>query len=315
MKNIIIFSLIILAVGCQKPNLDQVVADTVPPPTPPGSNCSGVCITDIDGNVYHTIQIGTQTWMMENLRVTKYRDGSLIPNTPSTNTWNNLITGTWCYYNDNSQNNADYGKLYNWHAVNDSRGLAPAGWHIPTYTEWATLESYLGGNGTAGGKLKETGTSHWNSPNSGATNSSSFAALPGGLKQSSGACSYQKDFGFWWSTSVDGNNMVSALNLDASNAFSNCSYQSPKYLGLSVRCIKDYTSTSSSCSPLSPGIIKTVAGFANTTATNTPQTGNCTNPPDGSIATQYKSCVNGPIAVDASGNVYYVQFCLIRKHA
>lgn len=92
--------------------------------------------------------------MVENLRVTKYRDGSLIPNTPSSSSWTALTTGTWCYYNDISQNNANYGKLYNWYTVNDSRGLAPNGWHVPTYAEWCALEDYLGGNGAAGGKLK-----------------------------------------------------------------------------------------------------------------------------------------------------------------
>ncbi|MBK7310949.1 MAG: hypothetical protein IPI93_09195 [Sphingobacteriaceae bacterium] len=315
MKNIIISLLIILAVGCQKQNLDQVQEVVVPTTTTPpvGPTCTGVCVTDIDGNVYHTIQIGTQTWMMENLRVTKYRDGSLIPNTTSITPWSNITTGTWCYYNDNSQNNADYGKLYNWYAVNDSRGLAPANWHIPTYTEWTTLENYLGGNNLAGGKLKETGTSHWNSPNTGATNSCSFSALPGGLKQSSGGCSYQKDFGFWWSTFDIGNNNAYAFQLDKSNGYSDKSYQAPKVIGLSVRCIKDYTTSSTTCSNPTPGMIKTIAGLANTGAANTTPGSSCSFPPDGINATQVVICPSGPIAVDLSGNVFYAEGARIRK--
>ncbi len=296
--------------SCQKPNLDEVkdVASTNSATTGGGSSANTV--SDIDGNIYHTVQIGTQTWMVENLRVTKYRDGSLIPNTPSSSSWTALTTGTWCYYNDISQNNANYGKLYNWYTVNDSRGLAPNGWHVPTYAEWCALEDYLGGNGAAGGKLKESGTTHWN-PNVGATNSSGFTGLPGGLKQGSGGSSYQGSFGFWWSTIDAGNSNGFSLELDGNNVYSTISYQRPKYLGLAVRCIKDNNSLS--CTTISSGMITTIAGFPNTSSTSSLQNGSCVSPADGVKANQVKICPSGPIATDAIGNVFYSQLGQIRK--
>lgn len=194
-------------------------------------------VTDVDGNVYHTIKIGTQTWMVENLKVTKYRDGSIIPNITSSTQWASLTTGAWCYYNNNSQNNNDYGKLYNWYTVNDSRGLAPAGWHVPSNTEWSTLESNLGGTNVAGGKLKETGTAHWNSPNTGATNSSSFTALPGGANLSPSYMNL-KNVGYWWASSSIGTNGY-CLQLSVGSGTASGNMQASKNFGFSVRCIKD----------------------------------------------------------------------------
>ncbi|MEO6542359.1 MAG: fibrobacter succinogenes major paralogous domain-containing protein, partial [Ferruginibacter sp.] len=126
------------------------------------------------------VTICTQIWMLKNLEVTTYRNGDLIPEVTDPTVWSTLTTGAWCYYSNNAANGPVYGKLYNWYAVNDPRGLAPTGWHVPTDAEFTTLRTCLGGNAVAGGKLKEIGTTHWNSPNVGATNSSGFTALPAG---------------------------------------------------------------------------------------------------------------------------------------
>jgi len=126
------------------------------------------------------VTIGTQTWDGCNLDVTNYQNGDEIPQVQNPAEWPNLTTGAWCYYNNDTDNGCTYGKLYNWYAVNDPRGLAPTGYHIPSETEVLTLQSYLGGQLVAGGKMKETGLVHWNSPNTGATNSSGFTALAGG---------------------------------------------------------------------------------------------------------------------------------------
>jgi uncharacterized protein (TIGR02145 family) len=135
---------------------------------------------DIDGNEYHTVIIGGQEWMVENLRVTPYRNGDPIPNVSDTTSWRALTTGAYCSYDNDPSCSAMYGNLYNWYAVNDFRQIAPEGWHVPTYEEWIVLETHLGGDTIAGGKLKESGTEHWRAPNVGGTNESGFSALPGG---------------------------------------------------------------------------------------------------------------------------------------
>ena len=139
-------------------------------------------ITDIDGNIYNTVQIGTQLWMLENLKVIHYQDGSPIPLVADNSTWISLSTGAYCNYNNEEINVNTYGRLYNFYSAVDNRKLCPAGWHVPSGDEWLTLINYLGGTGIAGGKMKETGTLHWNSPNSGATNESGFTCLPGGFR-------------------------------------------------------------------------------------------------------------------------------------
>ncbi len=140
-------------------------------------------MTDIDGNEYKTITIGTQTWMAENLKTTKYRNGDPIANVTENTAWTALATGAFCWYNNDAASyKAIYGALYNWYAAADSRNIAPAGWHVPSDLEWATLFEYLGGESLAFGKLKETGTTHWLTPNADATNISGFTALPGGQR-------------------------------------------------------------------------------------------------------------------------------------
>ncbi len=148
------------------------------------------------------VRIGTQIWMTRNLNVSRYRNGDPIPQVQDPSAWAALTTGAWCYYENNTVNGTTYGKLYNWYAVNDPRGLAPTGYHVPSDGEWTTLTTFLGGESVAGGKMKAT--TLWNSPNTGATNSSGFTGLPGGIRNRFGSIF---DIGFngnWWSSSEGG---------------------------------------------------------------------------------------------------------------
>ena len=158
-------------------------------------------ITDIDGNVYHTVTIGTQVWMVENLKTTKYNDGTPIPLVKDSTEWRNLITPGFCWYaNDAAIYKNTYGALYNWFTINTGK-LAPTGWRIPTDADWTALTTFLGGDSVAGGKLKEAGTTHWQSPNAGASNETGFTAIPGGYRTSYGLYERNKEFGYWWSSS------------------------------------------------------------------------------------------------------------------
>jgi uncharacterized protein (TIGR02145 family) len=143
-------------------------------------------VKDIDGNVYKTITIGTQVWMAENLRTTKLDDGKIVPLVTDDKIWAGLNTPAYCWYTNNAPENKNkYGALYNWYTVSTNK-LCPRGWHVPTDAEWKTLITNLGGESVAGGKLKEKGTSHWQSPNAGATNETGFTALPSGERKQSG---------------------------------------------------------------------------------------------------------------------------------
>ena len=162
------------------------------------------------------VAICTQTWTTKNLAVTAYSDGTPIPQVTDPTAWANLTTGAWCYYNNDAANNTVYGKLYNWYAaagIYDAaslanptlrKKLAPTGYHVSTDTEWTTLTTCLGGINVAGGKMKETGTAHWNSPNTDATNSSGFTGLPGGFRNYDGTFYFIGFNGYWWSSSEDG---------------------------------------------------------------------------------------------------------------
>jgi len=197
-------------------------------------------VTDIDANVYHTVSIGTQVWMKENLKVTKYRDGTAIPLVTDLTAWNNLLTPAYCWYNNNEATyKATYGALYNWFTVNTGK-LCPTGWHVSTDAEWTTLTTYLGGESVAGGKLKETGTTHWWDPNTGATNSSGFTALPGGLRDGWGFF-YNGNYGFWWSPSPsDLDTDCCGYSREVKHDFSDVGKDgASKQNGLSVRCLKD----------------------------------------------------------------------------
>jgi uncharacterized protein (TIGR02145 family) len=196
-------------------------------------------VTDIDGNVYKTVTIGTQEWMAEHLKVTHYRNGDTIPNVTVNATWAGLTTGAWCEYNNSAANAVVYGRLYNWYAVNDSRNIAPDGWHVATDAEWQTLINYLGGDAVAGGKLKEDGTAHWHSPNTGATDESNFTALPGGYRGASGnflSLGYNTNC---WSSTVYSTPYAWYRYLDYDNASVGHSYYGDKPYGFAVRCVKD----------------------------------------------------------------------------
>jgi len=201
-----------------------------------GTYVPGNGATDIDGNTYTSIIINGQEWMQQNLAVTKYRNGDPIPTGLSNTTWQNTTSGAYAIYNNDAANNTLYGKLYNWYAVNDSRGLCPTGWHVPSDGEWTTLETNLGGSSVAGGKMKAT--SGWNSPNTGATNESGFTALPGGYRGYDGTYGDVGSYGHWWSSTVDG--LTSAwyriLHYNGSNVNR---LLNDKQFGFSVRCVRD----------------------------------------------------------------------------
>ncbi len=206
-------------------------------------------VTDYDGNIYQTVKIGDQWWMAENLKVTHYRNGDPIPNINDDATWANLTTGAYCSYNNDSANAETYGFLYNWFAEDDSRGLAPEGWHVPSDTEWKQLEMYLGMSpaeadatgwrGTnEGGKLKETDTVHWCFPNAGATNESGFTALPGGSRNHEGSFSDMCGNGIFWSSTEFDGNYAWCRYLMLSDSQVLRVYDWVEF-GNSVRCIKD----------------------------------------------------------------------------
>jgi uncharacterized protein (TIGR02145 family) len=198
----------------------------------------GGTITDIDGNVYHTVTIGSQVWMVENLKTTKYRNGDPIPNVTDNTAWYNLTTGAYCNYDNNISKATTYGRLYNWFAVNDNRKIAPSGWHVPTDEEWTTLTTFLGGFSVAGGKLKEAGLAHWVSPNTGATNETGFTALPGGTRISDGTFYNNGYSGNWWSSTVS--NAVSAwYRYLYYNDGKGLRDGSINLYGFSVRCLRD----------------------------------------------------------------------------
>src|SRR6478736_1024516 len=157
-------------------------------------------VKDVDGNVYSTIKIGTQTWMKENLKVTRYNNGDIIPTGLSDVSWATATSGAVTIYNNDDGNNKVYGKLYNWYAATDPRKIAPQGWHIPSTEEWEALISFLGGE-SAGGQMKESGLAHWTIPNSGATNISGFTGLPAGLRYG-GTFSDLGISGIWWSSNT-----------------------------------------------------------------------------------------------------------------
>ena len=210
-------------------------------------------VTDIDGNTYQTVKIGDQWWIAENLKVTHYCNGDAIPNVTGSSYWYNLTSGAYCNYNDDDNNSATYGSLYNWYAVNDSRSIAPEGWHVPSDEEWKTLEIYLGMSNSdinnrgwrrgtnEGGKLKEAGTAHWTSPNTSANNKSGFSALPSGNRYIAINNSEYNDIhelaGFWSSTEYESLlALYRGLSHIRSEIFRHAGFKS---FGFSVRCVRD----------------------------------------------------------------------------
>lgn len=211
-------------------------------------------VTDYDGNVYQTINIGGQIWMMENLKTTHYQDGTLIPEVPDSLAWYALATGASCSYQNSAQHLTTYGRLYNWYAATDAHNIAPTGWHVPTAAEYTALANYLGTENVAGGKVKESGLSHWNAPNTGATNSSLFTALPGGARFVTNCPNCTPAYfshlgieGNWWTSSTsssDPNNALSRSADHTSTRFYRSSYVAgigyyDKRTGYSIRCVKN----------------------------------------------------------------------------
>jgi len=200
---------------------------------------SGIWTRLSDAVSYPSVTICAQQWMERNLDITTYRNGDQIPYVPNAAAWNALTTGAWCYYNNDPSTSATYGKLYNWYAVNDPRGLAPAGWHVPTDHEWNTLSACLGGDAVSGGKLKLTNSPIWASPNTGATNSSGFAALPAGSRigYADAASINAGAETFFWSSGSDINLAYYRLI-----SYNNSLLQfggSGRAFGLSVRCVRN----------------------------------------------------------------------------
>jgi uncharacterized protein (TIGR02145 family) len=192
-------------------------------------------LKDIEGNVYPTVNIGTQVWMAENLKTTKYNDGMAMPLVSDNNAWEALKTPGYCWYNNDAAANKNrFGALYNWYTVNTKK-LCPAGWHVPNDKEWTTLRTYLGGEEIAGGKLKETGTTHWTSPNTDATNQTGFTALPGGGRRSNGEFFGLGTQGFFWSIAEEMSDTMHwgvGYNHNGLNTYEDSN-------GFSIRCVKD----------------------------------------------------------------------------
>jgi len=196
-------------------------------------------VKDIEGNEYNTIKIGIQTWMVKNLKTTRYNDGKPIALVTDSAAWAALTTPGYCWYeNDASSFKPLYGALYNGYAANTGK-LCPTGWHVPDDKDWTILTNYLGGESVAGSKLKEPGTSYWVSPNTGATNESGFTALPGGLRYHDGSF---HDFGFsgyWWSSTEYSaeRSFFRYMDYEYTNVFR---FNNLKKIGFSARCIRDY---------------------------------------------------------------------------
>ncbi len=194
-------------------------------------------ITDIDGNVYKTITIGTQTWMAENLKVTHYRNGDPIPYVSDTTEWKNLTTGAYCDYHNSPGNAALYGHLYTWLAIEDSRGICPEGWHIPSETEWEVLKNYIANNTE---KLKEAGSTHWNIPNSSTSNETGFTAIPSGMRFYLGSYGLGLSHCILWSSTQFGNSDDLILGYRIASTESQLTnFPYKKKYGLAIRCIKD----------------------------------------------------------------------------
>lgn len=193
---------------------------------------------DQDSNTYKTIKIGSQVWMAENLRTTKYTDGTPIPNIVDDKDFHNMTTGALCNYNNDPITGDTYGCLYNWYAVSSSHKIAPDGWHVPTEKDWAVLSNFLGGDNIAGGKMKEIGSNHWDTTNIGASDMYGFSALPAGARAENGEFSFLGTAGYWWSSS-EGNNKSALLRGTANSAGSLLLLYYFKDYGFSIRLVKD----------------------------------------------------------------------------
>lgn len=201
---------------------------------------------DVQGecSTVQTTTICNQVWMVKNLDVTTYRNGDVIPEVTDPTAWASLTTGAWCYYNNDPANGSIYGKMYNWYALNDPRGLAPIGWHVPTIAEWETLATCLGGVEVAGGAMKSMGTIEaatglWYAPNTSATNSSGFTGLPGGYRALDGSFYSIGLYNSYWSSTSLTTDYVWFGELISVNGALTLGASAIKVAGLSIRCVKD----------------------------------------------------------------------------
>ena len=243
-----LLALVVAVAGCKK---DDTEEDTTPTPSGCATPTSCGTVTDIDGNTYSTVQIGSQCWLAENLKVSHYRNGDAITTGLDSLGWQIATTGSYCYYADSAAMNTDYGKLYNWYAFTDPRGLCPNGWHSPTDDEWKTLEGSLGmpasevdlviggprgADANVGGKMKTT-TSDWISPNSGANNCSGFASRPAGKLQAEfyGLGYFAQ---YWTATEYSGSQAFNRTTYYA-NASVGYGDANSKRQGQSCRCVAD----------------------------------------------------------------------------
>jgi uncharacterized protein (TIGR02145 family) len=212
------------------------------------TGCGGQTSLTYDGRTYDLVEIGGQCWFADNLATDQYRNGDLIPTGLDNTTWQNTTAGAYAIYNNDPANDVTYGKLYNWYTTVDSRGLCPTGWHVPTDCEWMYLEGSLGmpvfnqqlegSRGiNLGGALKAT--TNWNSPNTGATNSSGFTALPGGYRLGSGTYSSIGDYGGWWSSTEYDSDVAWLRKLSYDNSLVGRLSGGYKPYGCSVRCVRD----------------------------------------------------------------------------
>jgi uncharacterized protein (TIGR02145 family) len=203
----------------------------------------GNFVTDIDGNVYTIVEIGSQKWLGQNLKTTRYNDGTPIPLQPTAGIWDTLSTHAYCWYDNNIAFKDPYGALYNWHVTNaDGNGgknPCPVGWHVPHDDEWTALTDYLGGQAVAGNKLKEAGTTHWDPPNSGATNETGFTALPGGKRGTGSAFVVMGSEGSWWTSYAHptyGSAYYRSMGFASAGVYRS---HLGKTFGMSIRCIMD----------------------------------------------------------------------------
>jgi uncharacterized protein (TIGR02145 family) len=240
--SVLVLFVILVLFSCKKDKNDSTTNVITKPVFNP--NISYGTMTDQDNNVYKTVTIGTQTWMAENLRTTKYNDGTDIPNIVDNDEWRNLTAGAYCNLLNvaNTEIIAIFGHYYNWYAVNTGK-LAPNGWHVPTDAEWTKLIDYLGGQYIAGAKLKETGTHHWIASNNEVTNETGFTALPGGERyisyiSSSGEFGGGAATGCWWSATESATDLSCARVMYNSDA-AVYRFDNYKLNGLAVRLVKD----------------------------------------------------------------------------
>lgn len=239
MKNMYLALMLLLAASCSTPAVDDSDDETGNGNTNIIETTPGSPITDVNGNVYQTIKIGTQTWMAENLRATKFRNSGYIMEAQNNADWSGttyLTQPKYCKYNNNADSSSIYGMLYDGITAYHASNIAPTGWRIPTSDDWNTLINYLGGSSVAGGKMKEIGFTHWVIPNTGADNASGFKALGSGYRFVNGTFSGIRGQATWWVGNNTGNCLTITILYNAADVRTgNCTSQ----LGYSIRCVKE----------------------------------------------------------------------------